>query len=252
MCVKRLSAQGFLAKLQFGWLGHGVPVAASLLVHAALVGAVSVAGAGNARQAAEPRPVRIHLVSQKPVPVSTPAARPVPPKETPRPPARQPTRPQKKVDREVEPPRPVSARQALANTVPDTAPLTATPAGEPSGRAAIAAPPSPAPAPPAPGEGRQQALAIYLGQLKEAIASARTYPPLARRYRLQGNVEVKFRVRVDGVIEDITILKTSGHEILDEAARNLIVSLSGKFPFPPQLEQTSVVAPVTLKYQLEG
>ncbi len=58
------------------------------------------------------------------------------------------------------------------------------------------------------------------------------YPDFARRKRLTGTVHFAFVIRQDGSIEDLNLKKSSGHDILDEAAQKAIQQ-AAPFPRPP-------------------
>jgi len=48
------------------------------------------------------------------------------------------------------------------------------------------------------------------------------YPDIARVNGWEGEVELKFWVNEDGIVESVQILKTSGYPVLDDAAMNAI------------------------------
>lgn len=58
------------------------------------------------------------------------------------------------------------------------------------------------------------------------------YPADARREHRQGELELVYHVTLDGLVEDISVAKTSGHEDLDEAA----VEAVSKYKFAPGQE----------------
>jgi TonB family protein len=57
---------------------------------------------------------------------------------------------------------------------------------------------------------------------REKIMSRLVYPPLARRKNLTGTVELTVRLDAAGNSLEITVHKTSGHTILDQAAVELV------------------------------
>ena len=62
------------------------------------------------------------------------------------------------------------------------------------------------------------------------IANAKTYPSMARDKGKQGKALVSFKIGKDGEIIKLLIESSSGHKILDEAAR---MAVSNAEPFPP-------------------
>ncbi len=69
-----------------------------------------------------------------------------------------------------------------------------------------------------------------LGMIKAAIEKAKNYPPLARKRGIEGTATAEFTINNRGVPENIRILKSSGSDILDTAAKNTVLRAS---PFPP-------------------
>jgi len=71
------------------------------------------------------------------------------------------------------------------------------------------------------------------------------FPDEARRRRLSGSLLMSVALRADGSITSIRIKQSSGHRILDDAARN-IVQLAGPYPpFPAELAQQADVLVIT-------
>ncbi len=71
------------------------------------------------------------------------------------------------------------------------------------------------------------------------------YPDEARRRRLSGSLILDVALHSDGSIEAITIRRSSGHKILDDAAVR-IVRLSAPFaPFPPEIAKDVDILHIT-------
>ncbi len=51
-----------------------------------------------------------------------------------------------------------------------------------------------------------------------SIERVKSYPHLARERGIQGTVRLRFRVKPEGEVERVEIVKSSGHEILDTAS----------------------------------
>lgn len=62
---------------------------------------------------------------------------------------------------------------------------------------------------------------IY-NSILSAIEKAKTYPFIARKKKLEGTVVAEFMININGFPERIIIKKSSGYEILDDAAMNII------------------------------
>jgi len=71
------------------------------------------------------------------------------------------------------------------------------------------------------------------------------YPEEAKRHKMYGNLILHVAVRDDGSIERIRVLRSSGFELLDEAAIK-IVELSAPFaPFPPDIRAETDILDIT-------
>ena len=76
--------------------------------------------------------------------------------------------------------------------------------------------------------------------IRAAIEKAKTYPILARKKKIEGTVITEFAINAKGFPENVRVRKSSGHEILDSAALNII---SKAAPFPQIKEPIEI--PIT-------
>ena len=76
--------------------------------------------------------------------------------------------------------------------------------------------------------------ASYLALLRRRVQEAMTYPSSARRRGLSGTVHLEIALEPTGVISDVTLTRSSSHEVLDEAAIEAVRSLR-RVPFPPDV-----------------
>lgn len=71
------------------------------------------------------------------------------------------------------------------------------------------------------------------------------YPDEAKRQGLHGNLILHVAIKQDGTIEQVRILKSSGHKLLDDAAKR-IVHLAAPFsPFPKNISEETDVLDIT-------
>jgi TonB family protein len=71
---------------------------------------------------------------------------------------------------------------------------------------------------------------VYTTKIRQMIANAKTYPSKARDKGKQGKALVSFQIGKGGEIIKLLIESSSGHKVLDEAAR---MAVSKAEPFPP-------------------
>lgn len=114
-------------------------------------------------------------------------------------------------------PRPVQAQQAAAPVV-DVPPVPT--AKSTDGPAPSATPPATAEAPAPAAEAGPDAAVVTAAETEVRLALARhfRYPLLARRHGWQGDVLLAVAVAADGSLGEPTVLRSSGHAVLDRAA----------------------------------
>lgn len=75
------------------------------------------------------------------------------------------------------------------------------------------------------------------------------YPDAARRQRLSGSLIVDVSLNSDGTVRNITIVRPSGHKILDDAAIR-IVRLAAPFPpFPENIRKETDILHITRTWE---
>jgi len=72
----------------------------------------------------------------------------------------------------------------------------------------------------------------------EAVGN-RYYPVASSRYGIYGDLRLLVAIRYDGQIDNIEILSSSGHAVLDEAAIRIVRMAAPFDPFPPELRATT-------------
>ena len=75
------------------------------------------------------------------------------------------------------------------------------------------------------------------------------YPDEAKRRKLYGNLVLAVTLRPDGTVEDLRLLRSSGHKLLDDAAKR-IVSLAAPYaPFPREIREETDLLEITRTWQ---
>lgn len=83
-----------------------------------------------------------------------------------------------------------------------------------------------------------------INAVRAAIERAKSYPPLARRWGIEGTVTTEFTISATGYPENIRIVKSSGYEILDAAAKKTLLRAS---PLPAI--KGNLAVPITFKIE---
>jgi len=84
----------------------------------------------------------------------------------------------------------------------------------------------------------------YRDKVRDIIASNKMYPVTARRRGIQGSVTVAFSVYEDGEIIDPAVEASSGFDMLDRAALQILAD-SSPLPVPP--EQMDFSLPISFR-----
>jgi len=193
----------------------------------------------------EPRPEPPPVAREEPRPEPQPV-----PKVEPRPEPR--IEPRNEVVPEVKPvPRETPAPVVQPRVDPSVvAPTVVRPAPP-----VVAAQPPPvvAPQPKAVDESRERTLIDQYQQIISArIKHFEEYPAIAKRRRWEGTTVLQLRLGPDGKVTDISVVETSGREILDEAAVKMVRKAS-PLPAPPEgLRGRDQTVLVPIKFKLES
>lgn len=92
----------------------------------------------------------------------------------------------------------------------------------------------------------------YLAAVRARIEAAKRYPPSARRRRIEGKAQVRFRLAADGRLLDLRLIASSGFHALDQAALSA-VRRAAPFPrFPRRSSLTSRSFQVKIAFVLRS
>ncbi|MBI4985160.1 MAG: energy transducer TonB [Rhodocyclales bacterium] len=213
----------------------GTAIAASLLVHAVALAWLP----GLGRHSALPAPLQI-LLPQPLLQASAPSApRPAPPAPARRAP-------------QIEAP----AAQRLPLIAPATLPAPAALAAPPAAATATANPPPAAPAAAttpavaAPAAPDRDLLTAYGHALAGAVATRQRYPRVAQLRQWQGTSLLQLELAADGRLLDVRVLSSSGHEILDRQALEMVRAATPLPPLPAAFGSRSVTVDVPVVFRL--
>lgn len=95
--------------------------------------------------------------------------------------------------------------------------------------------------------------AAYLAEWRQRVESVgnQYYPEASLRYGIYGSLRMLVTVRRDGALEDIRILSSSGHAVLDEAAIRIVRMAAPFPPFPEALRATTDKLEIVRTWQFE-
>ncbi len=82
---------------------------------------------------------------------------------------------------------------------------------------------------------------INLSGIRKKIYDKLSYPSSARRMGMRGAASIKFRIHEDGTVDNATVHKSSGFDVLDEAAKQAVLDAA---PLPSPSETVNVVLSV--------
>lgn len=123
---------------------------------------------------------------------------------------------------------------------------------EPEEAAAAQPPPVPL-APPPVVKPKAEAVAAtkaYLQQVRQELARHQRYPLAARRLNHEGSVVVSFVIDGQGRFSQLEVERSSGSDLLDEAALECVSQLSGKVARPAATGDLELRLKTSLKFQL--
>ncbi|MFH1458425.1 MAG: TonB family protein [Candidatus Omnitrophota bacterium] len=92
-------------------------------------------------------------------------------------------------------------------------------------------------------------LANYIRLVQKKILSATYYPREAQDAGWEGRVKISLNIGFNGELKDITILESSGYNVLDDAAMEVVRTQAPYPPFPPQIDSQEIWVDMPIVYK---
>jgi periplasmic protein TonB len=90
----------------------------------------------------------------------------------------------------------------------------------------------------------------WLAGVNEWLLAHRSYPEMARRLGQEGAVGVRFTVDRDGRVLNVSLVRSSGSEVLDQAAQEML--RNARLPaFPSDILQAQQTVTISIHYRLD-
>ena len=91
----------------------------------------------------------------------------------------------------------------------------------------------------------------YVYELQRLLERRKNYPVMARKMGQTGTVTMRFTVKPDGSISESEVIEKSVYASLNQAALDLVKSIHGLKPFPPEIQRTSWTMTIPINYDLK-
>ena len=101
------------------------------------------------------------------------------------------------------------------------------------------------------GQGDADALRVYIGLVRKELERRKVYPDNARARHIQGTVTIRFAIARNGKVTSSSLVRSSGHGLLDRAALSLPGRVSPFPAIPPEVERDSLVLTVPIRFDLK-
>lgn len=92
----------------------------------------------------------------------------------------------------------------------------------------------------------------FTSEVRTKIANAKTYPLIAREREHEGKTLLAFKLGKDGLVYDLSIVNSSGHKILDEAAIQAIRDAAPYPHIPDELNMNYALLKLPISFILRG
>jgi protein TonB len=99
---------------------------------------------------------------------------------------------------------------------------------------------------------REFKYSTYMMRLKERIEGIWRYPTEAAMRGIYGDLYIKFTIRKNGTLEDVELIRTSGHRSLDDAAMRALKDGAPYWPLPDEWGKDSMSITGHFVYSIYG
>ncbi|MEI7970598.1 MAG: energy transducer TonB [Betaproteobacteria bacterium] len=102
-----------------------------------------------------------------------------------------------------------------------------------------------------PDEFQRREVEAYTEAVMGKITDGQSYPPEALDQAIEGTAAVRMTIGTDGRVKAVSLLRSSGHAVLDDAAVTAVRGLDG-LPTPPALlrgREFHLAVPVTFRLE---
>lgn len=82
-------------------------------------------------------------------------------------------------------------------------------------------------------------------RIKVERVGSNLYPEEAKRRRVYGSLQMTVEIRADGSIANVEINRSSGHKVLDEAAKRIVFQAAPYSVFPPEVRKSYEILSIT-------
>lgn len=101
-----------------------------------------------------------------------------------------------------------------------------------------------------PGGGKARNAREYFGELMAWLNQHKRYPVELKQKKQEGIVEVEFTVDRSGQVTEMTIAKSCGHDLLDQAALQMLADATPLPPIPNFIDEDSLTLVIPVEYSL--
>ncbi len=91
----------------------------------------------------------------------------------------------------------------------------------------------------------------YINYIRQMIDEHKIYPKNAKRLRQSGVVHIKFTLLDDGTIKGVSVVHSSGFELLDNAGADLLSAIGKVRAIPKEIGKDSLDLTIPIEYALK-